>query len=100
MANPWKGINIVRLNRLVAVPGPVLVRWRGGGGDASSPPPPPPPNGYTVGGTVSGLAGSGLTLELCSGNRQSFKCHSSLQVGANRAFTFDSIYPAGYSGAD
>jgi len=78
----------------------LMVGCGGGGGDASSPPPPPPPNGYTVGGTVSGLAGSGLTLELCSGNRQSFKCHSSLQVGANGAFTFDSIYPAGYSGGD
>ena len=72
----------------------------GGGGDPSSPPPPPPPNGYTVGGTVSGLVGSGLTLELCSGSRGSFKCHSPLPVGANGAFTLDSVYPAGYSGGD
>src|SRR5437879_10753566 len=37
----------------------------GGTGGTSSPPPPPPINGYTVGGTVSGLVGSGLTLEVC-----------------------------------
>ncbi|HKL63700.1 MAG TPA: hypothetical protein VJ883_10060, partial [Woeseiaceae bacterium] len=38
----------------------------GGGGDTTTnpppPPPPPPPSTYSIGGTVSGLAGSGLTL--------------------------------------
>jgi len=53
-----------------------------------------------VGGTVSGLVGSGLTLEICSGSRQKGSCHSPLQVGANGAFILDSVYPAGYSGPD
>lgn len=34
----------------------------GGGGGSSQPPPPPPASTYTVGGTVTGLAGSGLTI--------------------------------------
>jgi YVTN family beta-propeller protein len=65
--------------------------------------------GYTVGGTVSGLVGSGLTLTNCTpvkshggpGNHPPPPiCHSVLQVGANGAFTLDSTYPAGYSGGD
>lgn len=39
----------------------------GSGGVGSAPPPPPPPPplaGYTVGGTVSGLKGRGLTLDI------------------------------------
>jgi 6-phosphogluconolactonase len=93
----------------------------GGGSGASSPPPPlgassqpPPPavSGYTVEGTVSGLAGSGLTLEICSGgggpgggyypHPPHLPCHSLLQVSANGAFTLDSVYsyPAGYSGSE
>jgi YVTN family beta-propeller protein len=64
--------------------------------------------GYTVGGTVSGLVGSGLTLTNCTpikshggpGNRPPAICHSVLQVGANGTFTLDSTYPAGYSGGD
>src|SRR4029077_16068993 len=77
-------------------------------GGASSPPPPPPANGYTVGGTVSGLVGSGLTLANCTpgpavssrGGYSPPVCHSVLQVGANGAFTLDSAYPAGSSGSD
>jgi len=62
--------------------------------------------GYTVGGTVSGLVGSGLTLAIChqvsshGGRPPPPTCHSLLQVGANGAFTLDSDYPAGYSGFD
>jgi 6-phosphogluconolactonase len=63
-------------------------------------------SGYTVGGTVSGLVGSGLTLAICTPMRQHFGtvippyCRQQLQVGANGAFTLDSAYVAGYSGLD
>jgi 6-phosphogluconolactonase len=71
----------------------------GGGGAASS------PATYTVGGTVSGLVGSGLTLAIChpfySGHPHACPIHGgALQIGANGAFTLDSSYPAGYSGGD
>ena len=60
--------------------------------------------GYTVGGTVSGLVGSGLTLATChSVSLRGFygeRCNSPRQVGANGAFALDSVYPAGYSGSD
>jgi 6-phosphogluconolactonase len=62
--------------------------------------------GYTVGGTVSGLVGSGLTLAICTPVPEHFgvsyppSCRRQLQVGANGAFTLDSAYPAGYSGRD
>ena len=65
--------------------------------------------GYTVGGTVSGLVGSGLTITNCTPvknhggpwhNPPLPICHSVLQVGANGAFILDSTYPAGYSGLD
>jgi len=60
--------------------------------------------GYTVGGTVSGLVGTGLTLGICTvvsyGGPHSIRCHDPKQVGGNGAFTLDSVYPAGYSGLD
>ncbi len=84
----------------------LMVGCRVGGG-ASSPPPPPPTNGYTVGGTVSGLVVSGLTLALCapgvSGPHGTYipgSCHSELRVGADGAFILDSAYSADYSGGD
>lgn len=52
----------------------------GGGGGGGPPAPPPPPPTFTIGGTVSGLAGSGLTLHNNGG--------SPLAVSANGAFTF------------
>jgi len=62
----------------------------GGGGDAppppppppSPPPPPPPPAAqkFTVGGTVAGLAGSGLVLQNNAGD--------DLAVGADGSFSF------------
>ena len=54
----------------------------GGGGSGSSPPPLPPPmtNTYTIAGTVSGLAGTGLVLENNDGD-------SVAQTG-NGAFSF------------
>jgi hypothetical protein len=52
-----------------------------GGGDSgpAPPPPPPPPPMYTVGGTVTGLTGSGLLLASGFGN---------LPVSAAGTFTF------------
>ena len=67
---------------------------------------------YTVEGTVSGLVGSGLTLEICPNIGRGRggggygthppppPCHSPLQVSANGAFTLDAVYPAGYSGGE
>jgi 6-phosphogluconolactonase (cycloisomerase 2 family) len=63
---------------------------------------------YTVGGTVSGLVGSGLTLAICTppgpgpwgGRTPPPTCRLQLQVGANGAFTMGAVYPAGYSGRD
>jgi len=57
----------------------------GGGGDTTTnppppPPPPPPPSTYSIGGTVSGLAGSGLTLRNNGGD--------DLAVSANGSFAF------------
>jgi 6-phosphogluconolactonase len=64
--------------------------------------------GYTVGGTVSGLQGSGLTLALglchpSNGYNHGGACpplHGVLQISANGAFTLNSSYPVGYSGGD
>jgi 6-phosphogluconolactonase len=61
--------------------------------------------GYTVGGTVSGLVGSGLTLATCHvwthGYSGGVACSNQHQVvGTNGAFMLDSVYPAGYSGPD
>jgi 6-phosphogluconolactonase len=81
----------------------------GGGGGDSGQTLPPPPATYTVGGTVSGLVGSGLTLEICTpvisrgpggGYPPPPICHDLRQVGANGTFSLDSVYPAGYSGGD
>jgi hypothetical protein len=47
---------------------------------APRPPPPPPPIPHTVGGSVSGLPGSGLVLQLNGAN--------DLQIGANGKFSF------------
>jgi 6-phosphogluconolactonase (cycloisomerase 2 family) len=63
-------------------------------------------NGYTVGGTVSGLVGSGLVLAICrhrgggSGYGAQYFCRSSLQVSANGAFTLGGVFPAMYSGPE
>jgi 6-phosphogluconolactonase len=57
---------------------------------------------YTVGGTVSGLVGSGLTLAICThvagpgGGLTS--CHNQKQIGADGTFTLARNYPAGYPG--
>jgi len=63
-----------------------LWRYQGWGG---GPPPPPPvqPATYTVGGTVTGLAGSGLVLQ----NNNT----DNLAISGNGSFTFSSPVTAG-----
>ena len=61
--------------------------------------------GYTVGGTVSGLVGSGLVLQIENTqipNDPSDPNYvgSPLPVKTNGAFTLDSVYPAMYSSGD
>jgi 6-phosphogluconolactonase len=60
-----------------------------GGGDSgpATPPPPPPPATYTLGGTVTGLTGSGLFLGAGFGN--------ALPVSAAGTFTFDTRVVSG-----
>jgi 6-phosphogluconolactonase len=58
----------------------------GGGGGNNSPPPPPPPT-YSVGGTVNGLAGTGLVLQNNAGGN--------LAVAAAGSFTFASRLTGG-----
>jgi 6-phosphogluconolactonase len=62
----------------------------GGGGSGGTPPPPPPPSpqSFTIGGSVSGLTGSGLTLQDNGGNN--------LQVAAGASsFVFSAAVQAG-----
>jgi hypothetical protein len=59
----------------------------GGGGGIGVPPPPPPPQTFTVGGSVSGLAGSGLVLQNNGGN--------DLPVAASGNFTFATALAGG-----
>jgi 6-phosphogluconolactonase (cycloisomerase 2 family) len=67
-----------------------LIAGCGGGGGGSppppSPPPPPPPN-VTIGGTVTGLTGTGLTLQNGTG--------APLAIAANGAFQFPGTVPNG-----
>jgi N-acetylneuraminic acid mutarotase len=58
-----------------------------GGNSSSSTPPPPPPTTYTIGGTVSGLSGSGLVLQNNAGDN--------LAVSASGAFTFKTSIASG-----
>ena len=59
----------------------------GGGGGSPPPPPPPPPPAVTIGGTVTGLVGTGLTLQNGTG--------ASLAIAANGAFQFPGTVPSG-----
>src|SRR6185436_8729115 len=61
-----------------------------GGAGGGSPAPPPPPPTYTVGGTVSGLAGSGLVLRNNGGNDLAI-------AAASGAFTFTTALTSGTS---
>jgi 6-phosphogluconolactonase len=61
---------------------------------------------HAVGGTVSGLVGSGLTIAICvfhgngTGHGGTWSCDNSLQMGGNGTFIWDAIYPATYIGFD
>jgi len=59
----------------------------GCGGSAGGGSTPPPPTTYTIGGTVSGLTGTGLILQDNSGNN--------LAVSASGSFTFSSAVDSG-----
>jgi 6-phosphogluconolactonase (cycloisomerase 2 family) len=59
----------------------------GGGGGTPPPPPPPPPATYTIGGTVSGLEGTGLVLRNNGGD--------DLTVSANGSITFATSVASG-----
>lgn len=74
---------------ILAVP---LVFAGCGGGGGDSPEPPSPPNGptiYTVGGSVTGLTGTGLVLRNNGGNDSA--------ISANGAFTFSASLTNGSS---
>jgi hypothetical protein len=59
----------------------------GGGIGVPPPPPPPPPQTFTVGGSVSGLAGSGLVLQDNGGN--------DLAVASSGNFVFSTALASG-----
>ena len=59
----------------------LMVGCGGGGGELGSPPPPPPPNGYTIHGTVSGLQGSGLVLQIVEPGTRGHPEHPGHKVG-------------------
>ena len=46
----------------------LLTACGGGGGSAATTSPPPPTSSYTIGGSISGLTGSGLVLQDNAGN--------------------------------
>lgn len=65
----------------------------GGGGDSGGsnppPPPPPPPSQFTIGGSVSGLTGTGLVLQLNGGQ--------DLSISGDGGFTFPNSLSSGAS---
>ncbi len=64
----------------------------GGGGETTTPPPPPPPpppSTFTIGGSASGVNGTGLVLQNNGGD--------DLSVGSNGGFTFASAVNDGAS---
>ncbi|MEO1034925.1 MAG: hypothetical protein AAFX44_05105 [Pseudomonadota bacterium] len=80
------------LSPVLMVVGTFFVAACGGGGgcvQTTTPPPPPPPSQFTVGGTVSGLAGGGLELQMNGGQN--------LTVTASGTFTFPNSVAAGSS---
>ena len=73
----------------------------GGSGDGGiSHAPPPPPPSYTISGTVTGLAGLGLTLGICKGvsGGHGQTCPILVSVQGNGAFTLYSGDATTYSG--
>jgi len=69
---------------LLAMPLPIVVGCGGSAGGGST---PPPPTTYTIGGTVSGLTGTGLVLQDNGGNN--------LSVSASGSFTFSTAVASG-----
>ena len=69
---------------LLAMPLPMVVGCGGSAGGGST---PPPPTTYTIGGTVSGLTGTGLVLQDNGGNN--------LSVSASGSFTFSTAVDSG-----
>jgi YVTN family beta-propeller protein len=56
-------------------------------------------NGYTAGGTASGLVGSGLVLQIAApGYGRPVGASPPLYIDSNGAFTFDLVYPGNSSG--
>ena len=64
-----------------------LIEITGCGGSAGGGTTPPPPTTYTIGGTVSGLTGTGLVLQDNGGNN--------LAVSASGSFTFSTAVASG-----
>jgi hypothetical protein len=54
----------------------------GGSGGGSSTSPPPPPANFTIGGSISGLSGTGLVLQNNGGNNLSMSANGSFTFGA------------------
>jgi len=81
-AQPRNADVVCRVLVLSALIGVLLIVGCGSGTNTST-----PPVTYTVGGTVSGLAGSGLVLQDNSGNN--------LAVSANGPFTFTTALASG-----
>ena len=69
---------------MLVMPLPIVV---GCGGSAGGGTTPPPPTTYTIGGTVSGLTGTGLVLQDNGGNN--------LSVSASGSFTFSTAVASG-----
>jgi hypothetical protein len=69
---------------MLAIPLPLVVGCGGSAGGGST---PPPPTTYTIGGTVSGLTGTGLVLQDNSGNN--------LAVSASGSFAFSTAVDSG-----
>jgi hypothetical protein len=76
-----------RLSRFVAVSAAFLPLLFSGCGGSSSTIQPPPPATYTIGGTISGLTGTGLVLQNNGGDN--------LAVSANGVFTFHAPVASG-----
>jgi hypothetical protein len=69
---------------MLVMPLPIVVGCGGSAGGGST---PPPPTTYTIGGTVSGLTGTGLVLQDNGGNN--------LSVSASGSFTFSTAVDSG-----
>lgn len=76
-----------RANGIASLVALLALSGCGGSDEAAPPPTPPAPATYTVGGSVSGLAGTGLVLTLNGG--------SDLAIGSAGTFTFPASLTTG-----